>query len=100
MPKGGDLHNHLGGAIYAESLIDFSADSGWCVDRTTSFLVTPPCDASCDRYNSKPRVACAYQDHVLYNRSSTPGPCATGTAGRSLATTTFLPPSTSFRGPC
>ena len=24
MPKGGDLHNHLSGAVYAESFIDFA----------------------------------------------------------------------------
>ncbi|HXM68802.1 MAG TPA: hypothetical protein VN911_18890, partial [Candidatus Acidoferrum sp.] len=24
LPKGGDLHNHLDGAIYAEDLIDFA----------------------------------------------------------------------------
>jgi adenosine deaminase len=67
MPKGGDLHNHLFGAIYAESLIDFAAQDGFCVDRTTSILIAPPCDDACDRYASKPRIACAYQDHVLYN---------------------------------
>ena len=67
MPKGGDLHNHLFGAIYAESLIDFSAQDGFCIDRTTSILIAPPCDDACDRYASKPHIACAYQDHVLYN---------------------------------
>lgn len=67
MPKGGDLHNHLAGAIYAESMIDFAAQDGLCVDRTTSFLVAPPCDASCDAYTSKPAVSCGYRDHVLYN---------------------------------
>jgi adenosine deaminase len=67
MPKGGDLHNHLFGAIYAESLIDFAAEDGFCVDRTTSILIAPPCDDACDRYASKPAVRCAYQDHVLYN---------------------------------
>ncbi len=67
MPKGGDLHNHLSGAIYAESFIDFAADNGMCVDRTTAFLLAPPCDNSCDKYTSKPAVRCAYQDHVLYN---------------------------------
>ena len=44
MPKGGDLHNHLSGAIYAESWIDFAAEDGLCVDHTTSFLIAPPCD--------------------------------------------------------
>jgi adenosine deaminase len=67
MPKGGDLHNHLFGAIYAESLINFAVRDNFCVDRTTSVLIAPPCDDACDRYASKPAIACAYQDHVLYN---------------------------------
>lgn len=67
MPKGGDLHNHLLGAIYAESFIDFAADNGFCVDRTTSVLIAPPCDRTCDKFASKPAVSCAYGDQVLYN---------------------------------
>ncbi len=67
MPKGGDLHIHLAGAIYAESLIDFAARDGFCVDRTTSVLIAPPCDEACDRFASKPTIRCAYQEHVLYN---------------------------------
>ncbi len=61
MPKGGDLHNHLYGAIYAESLINFAAQDGFCVDRTTSILIAPPCDDACDRFSSKPRIACSYR---------------------------------------
>ncbi len=30
MPKGGDLHNHLVGAIYAESFIEWAAEKGLC----------------------------------------------------------------------
>jgi adenosine deaminase len=67
MPKGGDLHNHLSGSVYAESWIDFAADDGLCVDRTTAVLIAPPCDASCDKFTSKPAVSCAYGDHILYN---------------------------------
>ena len=67
MPKGGDLHNHLAGAIYAEDLIDFAADSNFCVDRTTSALIAPPCDDSCAKFTNKPGIRCAYGDHVLYN---------------------------------
>jgi hypothetical protein len=67
LPKGGDLHNHLDGAIYAEDLIDFAADGGLCVDRTSSHLIAPPCD-SCENYTAKPAVRCAYGDHVLYNQ--------------------------------
>jgi adenosine deaminase len=36
MPKGGDLHNHLSGAAYAEALIDAGAASGVCVDPNKS----------------------------------------------------------------
>jgi adenosine deaminase len=67
MPKGGDLHVHLYGAIYAESMIDWAAENGLCVDRTTSQLMRATCD-SCERYKDKPGVKCAYQDHILYNQ--------------------------------
>ena len=32
MPKGGDLHSHLSGAIYAESYLAWAAEDGKCVD--------------------------------------------------------------------
>ena len=67
MPKGGDLHNHLHGAIYAEDLVDFAADGQLCVDRTSSRLIPGPCD-SCENYTAKPAARCAYGDHVLYNQ--------------------------------
>ena len=43
MPKGGDLHNHLLGAVYAESFIAWATEGGLCVDPKTLFLSTPPC---------------------------------------------------------
>ncbi len=67
MPKGGDLHSHLSGAIYAEDLLDFAATDNFCVDRTTSRLMGAPCD-SCEKYTAKPSARCAYDDHVLYNQ--------------------------------
>jgi hypothetical protein len=67
MPKGGDLHNHLFGAIYAESLIDYASENALCVDRSTSRLIRAACD-SCETYRNKPSVRCAYQDHILYNQ--------------------------------
>jgi adenosine deaminase len=67
MPKGGDLHVHLSGAIYAESLIDWASESALCVDRSTSKLMHASCD-SCEPYKDKPSVRCAYQDHVLYGQ--------------------------------
>jgi len=67
MPKGGDLHVHLSGAIYAESMIDWAAENALCVDRATSKLIKASCD-SCETYRYKPSVRCAYADHVLYNQ--------------------------------
>ncbi len=67
LPKGGDLHNHLDGAIYAEDFIDFAASGNLCVDRTSSHLLAPPCDP-CETYTSKPAARCAYVDHVLYGQ--------------------------------
>src|SRR5215468_7519338 len=34
MPKGSDLHNHLYGAIYAETWIQNAADDNMCIDRS------------------------------------------------------------------
>jgi hypothetical protein len=67
MPKGGDLHVHLSGAIYAESFIDWASENALCVDRSTSKLIHASCD-SCEPYKDKPSVRCAYQDHILYNQ--------------------------------
>ncbi|HYW39313.1 MAG TPA: adenosine deaminase [Terriglobales bacterium] len=67
IPKGGDLHVHLSGAIYAESFIDWASEGALCVDRSTSKLMHASCD-SCEPYKNKPSVRCAYQDHVLYNQ--------------------------------
>lgn len=40
MPKGGDLHNHLSGAVYAESFLDRAARQPLCIDKTTLSFVT------------------------------------------------------------
>jgi hypothetical protein len=45
MPKGGDLHNHLSGAIYAESYIQWAANDGLCISQTMA-LMQPPCNAA------------------------------------------------------
>ncbi|MFO1055713.1 MAG: adenosine deaminase [Dongiaceae bacterium] len=43
-PKGGDLHNHLSGAVYAESLVAWGSEAGLCIERRTMTLVGPkPC---------------------------------------------------------
>ncbi len=44
MPKGGELHVHLTGAIYAENYIRWAVEDGLCVQRAAPALVAPPCD--------------------------------------------------------
>ncbi|MBN8868125.1 MAG: hypothetical protein J0H98_11280 [Solirubrobacterales bacterium] len=43
MPKGTDLHTHLSGAVYAESMIRWGAEDGKCVDTVTFVSSFPPC---------------------------------------------------------
>jgi len=35
MPKGGDLHHHYSGAIYAETYLDWVEEKGWTIDPET-----------------------------------------------------------------
>jgi adenosine deaminase/adenosine deaminase CECR1 len=66
MPKGGDLHHHYSGALYAEQYVDFLDQQGLCVNKQTYRIETdqtviaaerakPPkdraCLASADVYN-------------------------------------------------
>ncbi|MGY5087879.1 adenosine deaminase family protein [Streptomyces sp. 900105755] len=43
LPKGGDLHNHLFGAVRTEYLIALAAGNGLCIDTATLTAVVPPC---------------------------------------------------------
>ncbi|TFW32458.1 adenosine deaminase [Massilia horti] len=58
MPKGGDLHHHYSGALYAEQYVDWLDKQGWCVDKQSFRIVTdkavveaesakPPAQRSC-----------------------------------------------------
>src|SRR6476619_5474109 len=48
MPKGGDLHNHLSGAIYAERYIEWAAEQGLCINTRTMSLSVPASPSRCD----------------------------------------------------
>lgn len=46
MPKGGDLHNHLSGAIYAEDFLDEAVAEHLCIDKAEMALeAAPACPA-------------------------------------------------------
>jgi adenosine deaminase len=42
-PKGADLHVHLSGAVYAETLIRDAGEDGLCVDTAALNFAKPPC---------------------------------------------------------
>jgi adenosine deaminase len=65
MPKGGDLHSHLSGAIYAESYIRWAVDDKRCLVVATFTIVAGPCDAAAGR----PPVSAVVQDAALYNQT-------------------------------
>ena len=46
MPKGGDLHVHLSGGVYAERLIEWAAQDGLCLRSSDMNIVDPPCDTA------------------------------------------------------
>jgi hypothetical protein len=43
MPKGADLHNHLSGAVYAESFLKAAAEQHLCVDKVALAITQGPC---------------------------------------------------------
>src|SRR6266404_9894952 len=63
MPKGGDLHNHLSGSIYAESYLKWAADDRLCLAAATFTLVAGACDANAGR----PAASAVFEDSSLYN---------------------------------
>jgi adenosine deaminase len=61
LPKGGDIHSHLSGAVYAESMIEWGAADGLCIETDLYFASFPPCTV-----DQRPLVD-ALTDNVLYN---------------------------------
>ncbi len=91
MPKGADLHNHLSGAVYAESWIRAGAEDGLCVNLASFSFVkpqqgaeNPPSKAACD--DGRVPAAQAFKDQHLYDalvdafsmRGYVPSPGITG----------------------
>jgi adenosine deaminase len=91
MPKGGDLHNHLSGAVYAESWIRAAAEDHLCVDIAKLAFAKP--QRSSDSGAEQPAcgegkvpAAAAYKDQHLFDtlvdafsmRGFVPSPGVTG----------------------
>jgi adenosine deaminase/adenosine deaminase CECR1 len=55
MPKGGDLHHHYSGAVYAETWVGFLDQQGYCVNKHTYRIVTDKAEVEAER--AKPPAA-------------------------------------------
>jgi adenosine deaminase len=62
MPKGGDLHNHLGGGAYAEQYIDWAAEMGLCISRKALAFAPPSCEGD----DLTPAKDVGRRDEALY----------------------------------
>ena len=70
MPKGADLHNHLGGAVYAETWIRVAAEENLCVnllDHSLSKPGTPNGSSAPDCGNDRVPAAQALTNQQLYD---------------------------------
>ncbi len=64
MPKGGDLHNHLEGAVYAESFLEWAAADGLCVDMSGPAILRPDPGRACAGGSLKPAQAVMADDNA------------------------------------
>ena len=62
MPKGGDIHTHLSGAVYAESYLAWAAGAGLCANTATGAI--GPCSAAAS--DARP-VSDALHDPAFYS---------------------------------
>ncbi|MFB7864226.1 adenosine deaminase [Streptomyces sp. NPDC056069] len=64
LPKGGELHNHLSGAVSTEYLIELAAEDGLCIDTATTTAVVPPCGPG-TRPAAEARTDSAFHDTIV-----------------------------------
>ncbi|KLD72006.1 adenosine deaminase family protein [Xanthomonas pisi] len=63
MPKGGDLHNHLSGSVYAENYLHWAGEDGACVQLDDLSLRAAPCGKG-----QEPARGLAARNADLYGR--------------------------------
>ncbi len=79
MPKGGELHNHVSGAIFPETFLKWAVEDGLCVDVAT-LAFRPPCTPAGDLKSAASVLANDVLRSALYDSLSTRQP---GFGGRS-----------------
>lgn len=79
MPKGGELHSHLHGAVYAETYLDWAGKDHYCVDRAQRTLVNPPCTVGGALVSAEALDTATY--NALLDRMSTRNLAESGQSG-------------------
>jgi len=64
MPKGGDLHNHFSGSIYAETFLEWVAKKGWYIDKCTLHIVKDKNKGTCKLLTPEQIL----HDNLLYRK--------------------------------
>jgi adenosine deaminase/adenosine deaminase CECR1 len=64
MPKGGDIHSHLSGAVYAESYLEWAAETGYCINKATLVIVIP---ADCSSESGYLPASSLLENTEVYN---------------------------------
>ena len=86
-PKGGELHLHMGGAIYGESWLKWAAEDGLCVDVAALALVQPPCTGA--KTPAAEAIANLETYHALLDSSSVRHPGFRDRSGHDQFFTSF-----------
>jgi adenosine deaminase/adenosine deaminase CECR1 len=82
MPKGGDIHTHLSGAVYAERYLAWAAADGYCVDAIAIKLVLPQdCSKTPNAFPARELFKRSSIYDALINRWSLRNPAFTGKSG-------------------
>jgi adenosine deaminase/adenosine deaminase CECR1 len=67
MPKGGDLHHHYSGAIYAEQFLDWVDRQHYCVNKTTYMIETDKAVIDAERAKPAGQRDCLSSAEVVAN---------------------------------
>ena len=88
MPKGGELHIHLGGAIFAETELRWAAEDGGCVD-IKALAIRPPCQPTDELRPAAEVIKDAALYSAMLDSLSTRHPGFMGRSGHDQFFTTF-----------
>ena len=57
MPKGGDIHHHYSGSIYAETYLEWVDKKGWYIDECTLNIIKKPRETGCKLLTAKQLIS-------------------------------------------